>query len=185
MTFKLTKSAPRKSTLAKTALTAAALLGMGGTALAQAASLPVSIERDDRFLILSDKGIAAAFPNAATRPSAIFMTKDRQVSVSLEYRSSTLSANQVTTLLTQYPPVMRKNLPSITSLNADMVRIGGNQWAQFVATLPSKNGERRLEQLMTSVNNRPLVVTIDGTAAGYKANEVAVRNLVNSIQVMK
>lgn len=177
------KTTVPKSSLAKTALTVAAALSVGAPALAS--GLPISIDRDERFLILSDKGIATAFPNPATRPSAVFMTKDHQVSVSLEYRNSTLTPKQLPTLLAQYPAVLRKNLPNISSLNADMVRIGGNQWAQFVATIPTQNGERRLEQLMTSVNNRPVVVTVDGSAAGYKTNEIAVRNLINSMLITK
>ncbi|WP_261664062.1 hypothetical protein [Deinococcus sp. Marseille-Q6407] len=171
-------------------MTAAALgASVGAPVLAASATqntgLPVSIQKDNRFLILSNAGIARAFPNAATRPDAVFMTRDRKVSVSLEYRSSTLRPNEVTALLTQYPPVLRRQLPGIKSLNADIVRSGGNQWAQFVMTLPGQNGDRRLEQRLTSVQGRPLVVTIDGSAAGYKANETAVRNLVNSIQVIR
>ena len=178
-------------------MTAAALGAFGAPALAQATSqsrpaarqttgLPVSIQKDNRFLILSEAGIARAFQNAATRPDAVFVTRDRKVTISLEYRSSTLRPNEITSLLTQYPTVLRRQLPGIKTLNADIVRAGGNQWAQFVMTLPGKNGtERRLEQLMTSVGNRPMVVTIDSSNDGYKANEVAVRNLVNSIQVIR
>lgn len=156
------------------------------TQAAQSAGLPVSIQKDDRFLILSGAGLVRAFPKADTRPDIVFMTRDRQVTIALEYRTTALRPNEITGLLTGYPPVLRRQLPNIKTLNADLVRAGGNQWAQFVMTLPGKNGaERRLEQLMTSVGNRPMVVTIDSTAAGYKANETAVRNLVNSIQVIR
>ena len=183
-----------------TLLTAAALAASGMT-VAQAqtqpaqstpsaqsnvgAGLPISIQKDDRFLLLSGAGLARAFPNAATRPDVVFVTQDRKVTISLEYRTTSLRAGEITTLLTQYPTVLRRQLPTISTLNTDIVRAGGNQWAQFVMTLPTQNGERRLEQLITSVNNRPMVVTIAGMTDGYKANETAVRNLINSIQVIR
>lgn len=178
------------SHIAMTAAVAATLttpvLAQTATQAARNAGLPVSIQKDDRFLILSGAGLVKAFPKADTRPDIVFVTKDRQVTIALEYRNTALRTNEITTLKTAYPAVLRRQMPSIKTLNADIVRAGGNQWAQFVMTLPGKNGtERRLEQLMTSVGNRPLVVTIDGTSAGYKANETAVRNLVNSIQVIR
>lgn len=176
-------AAPAQTSKAQTSNTLAAQTAAQAK---QAAGLPISIQQDNRFLILSEQGIVGAFPNPAARPDVVLVTRDKQVTVALEYRNTALRPNELTSLLTQYPPVLRQQLPALQSLNADIIRAGGTQWAQFVMTMPAaKGGTRRLEQLITSVNNRPLVVTIDSSAGGYQANETAVRNLVNSIQVLR
>ncbi|MFC6591307.1 hypothetical protein ACFP81_04260 [Deinococcus lacus] len=157
-------------------------LGAASAAPANVGSLPVTVEPGTQLRVLSAAGLAQAFPNAAARPAALYMTPDRKVSVSFQWRQSSLAPNEVKLLLTQYPAAIRKQVPNVTRLSPDLVKIGGQQWAQFIFTTPGQGGERRHELLMTSLQNRPLVITVDSSVADYSANEAAVRNLVNSVR---
>src|SRR6476469_9733624 len=82
--------------LLTSALVSAALLGTAaGATPVKLANLPLSVEPNARLLTLSTEGIRTAFPAAAGRPDAVFMTEDRTVSVAFEWRTSKLAVNEI------------------------------------------------------------------------------------------
>ncbi|EYB67910.1 hypothetical protein DEIPH_ctg031orf0053 [Deinococcus phoenicis] len=165
-------------------LTAAAVLS--GAALATPVKLPtipVILEPNARLLTLNDAGINKAFPSAAGRPDAVFLTEDRKVSVAFEWRESKLTPGQVPDLVTQFPAVIRAQVPNVKTLKAGVVEIGDTPWAQFVFTTPGQGDDLRRELLMTSAQGRILVVTIVGNVKDYSRNEAVLRNLTSSVRV--
>lgn len=165
-------------------LTVAAVLS--GAALAAPVKLPtipVILEPNARLLTLNDAGINKAFPSAAGRPDAVFLTEDRKVSVAFEWREARLAPEQVAGLVAQFPAVIRAQVPNLKTLKASLVEIGGKPWAQFVFTTPGQGDDLRRELLMTSAQGRLLVVTMVGNVKDYSRNEVVLRNLANSVRV--
>lgn len=146
-------------------------------------TLPLSLEPNAKLLFLSEEGIRSAFPSAAGRPDAVFMTEDRKVSVAFEWRSSKLAVNEVEKLVAQFPAVIRSQVPNIKSLKSELVQVGGAPWAQFVFTTPSTGDDLRRELLVTSLSGRMLVLTIAGNLKDYSRNETVVRALANSVRL--
>ncbi|MBZ9749355.1 hypothetical protein K7W42_00625 [Deinococcus sp. HMF7604] len=146
-------------------------------------SVPVTVEPNAKLLTLSAAGIRTAFPSAAGRPDAVFMTEDRKVSVAFEWRTSKLAQTEVAKLVEQFPGVIRAQVPNVKTLKASLVQLGGSPWAQFVFTTPGQGDELRRELMVTSVAGRMLVVTIAGNVKDYSKNEAVVRNLTNSVRV--
>lgn len=171
-----------KSTLLS--LTAAALLS--GAALAvpvKLPTIPVVLEPNARLLTLNDAGIQKAFPSAAGRPDAVFLTEDRKVSVAFEWREARLAPDQVAGLVAQFPAVIRAQVPNVKTLKANLVQMGGTPWAQFIFTTPGQGDDLRRELLMTSAQGRILVMTIVGNVKDYSRNEAVLRNLAGSVRV--
>lgn len=166
-----------------TLLAAGVLSGAALAAPVRLQTIPVTLEPNARLLTLNDAGIAKAFPSAAGRPDAVFLTEDRRVSLAFEWREGRLSAAQVPTLVTQFPAVIRAQVPNIKTLRSNVVQIGGTPWAQFVFTTPGKGDDLRRELLMTSAQGRILVVTIAGNVKDYSRNEAVIRSLTNSVRV--
>ena len=162
---------------------ATALSGAALAAPIKLGTLPLTLEPNARLLTLNDAGIAKAFPSAAGRPDAVFLTEDGKVSVALEWRESRLTPAQVPDLVRQFPSVLRAQVPNIKALKANVVEIGGTPWAQFVFTTPGQGDDLRREFLMTSAQGRLLVVTIAGNVKDYSRNETVIRNLANSFRV--
>ncbi|PTA69306.1 hypothetical protein [Deinococcus arcticus] len=146
-------------------------------------NVPVTVEPNAKLLTLSAAGIRTAFPSAAGRPDAVFMTEDRKVSVAFEWRASKLAQNEVAKLVEQFPGVIRAQVPNIRSLKANLVQVGGAPWAQFVFTTPGQGDELRRELMVTSAGGRMLVITIAGNLKDYSKNEAVVRTLANSVRV--
>lgn len=146
-------------------------------------TIPVTLDPGTRLLTLNDAGIAKAFPSAAGRPDAVFLTEDRRVSMAFEWREGRLTAAQVPDLVAQFPAVIRAQVPGIKTLRAGVVQIGGAPWAQFVFTTSGKGDDLRRELLMTSAQGRILVVTIAGNVKDYSRNEPVIRALTNSVRV--
>lgn len=146
-------------------------------------NVPVTVEPNARLLTLSAAGIRTAFPSAAGRPDAVFLTEDRKVSVAFEWRSSKLAKNEITTLVEQFPSVIRAQVPNVKSLKASLVQVSGTPWAQFVFTTPGQGDELRRELLVTSAGGRMLVLTIAGNVKDYGRNEAVIRALANSVRV--
>ncbi len=146
-------------------------------------SLPLSVEPNAKLLTLNQAGIRAAFPSAAGRPDAVFMTEDRKVSVAFEWRTSKLAANEVEKLVAQFPAVIRAQVPNVKTLKSSLVQMGGSPWAQFVFTTPSQADDLRRELMVTSAGGRMLVVTIAGNVKDYSRNEAVIRNLTNSVRL--
>ncbi|WP_034383781.1 hypothetical protein [Deinococcus sp. YIM 77859] len=165
-------------------LTAAAVLS--GSALAapvKLGTLPVTVEPSTRLLMLNAEGIARAFPSAAGRPDAVFLTEDRKVSVAFEWREGRLTPAQVPDLVAQFPAVLRAQVPNIKTLKANLLEIGGTPWAQFVFTTPGQGDDLRRELLMTSAGGRILVVTVAGNVKDYSRNEAVIRTLINNVRL--
>ncbi|GGM10904.1 hypothetical protein [Deinococcus aerophilus] len=146
-------------------------------------SLPLSVEPNAKLLTLNTAGIRAAFPSAAGRPDAVFMTEDRKVSVAFEWRTSKLASNELDKLVTQFPAVIRSQVPNIKTLKSGLIQVGGTPWAQFVFTTPSQGDDLRRELMVTSLGGRMLVLTIAGNVKDYSRNEAVVRNLTNSVRL--
>ncbi|GBF04246.1 hypothetical protein DAERI_010418 [Deinococcus aerius] len=166
-----------------TLLAAGLLSGAALAAPIKLQTIPVTLEPSARLLTLNDAGIAKAFPSAAGRPDAVFLTEDRKVSVAFEWRDARLTPAQVPDLVTQFPAVIRAQVPNIKTLRASTVQIGGQPWAQFVFTTPGQGDDLRRELLMTSAQGRLLVVTIAGNVKDYSRNETLIRGLTNSVRV--
>lgn len=170
----------------KVLLSLVAAAALGGPAFAtpvKLQTLPVSVEPNTRLLTLTAEGIAKAFPSAAGRPDAVFLTEDRRVSVAFEWREGRLSPAQVPDLVTQFPAVIRAGVPGLKTLRSGVVQIGGTPWAQFVFTTPGKGDDLRRELLMTSAGGRVLVMTIAGNVKDYSRNEALIRSLTGSVRV--
>lgn len=166
-------------------LLCAAVLGTSATAVpVKLANLPLSVEPNARLLTLSGEGIRTAFPAAAGRPDAVFMTEDRKVSMAFEWRTSKLAVNEIEKLVAQFPSVIRAQVPNIKTLKAGLVQVGRTPWAQFVFTTPpsaSQGDDLRRELMVTSMGGRMLVLTIAGNQKDYSRNEAVIRTLTNSI----
>lgn len=167
-------------------LMCAALLGPAAAAPVKLANLPLTVEPNARMLTLSGEGIRTAFPAAAGRPDAVFMTEDRKVSVAFEWRRSKLAVTEIEKLVAQFPAVIRAQVPNVKTLKATLVQVGGTPWAQFVFTTPpstAQGDDLRRELLVTSLGGRMLVLTIAGNLKDYSRNEAVVRTLTNSVDL--
>lgn len=164
-------------------LTGLSLLAPALAAPVKLSNLPVSVEPSAKLLTLTDAGIRSAFPSAAGRPDAVFMTEDRKVSVAFEWRDGKLAPNEVEKLVTQFPGVIRAQVPGIKTLKAGLVQMGGSPWAQFVFTTPGQGDDLRRELMMTSVGGRVLVLTIAGNVKDYSRNEAVIRTLTGSVRL--
>lgn len=145
-------------------------------------ALPLSVESNARLYALTSAGIKQAFPGNS-QPEAVFLSEDRKVTVSLEWRSSKLAQTEVPGLLTSFGNVIRSQVPGLKSFKAQPATIGGSTWSQFVFVAPGKVGDVRRELLITSLQGRMLVVTVSGLVADYSRNETPIRALVNSIRL--
>lgn len=173
-------------TLLTSTLLAATLLGTASGVPVKLGALPLSVEPNARLLTLSSAGIRTAFPSAAGRPDAVFMTEDRKVSVAFEWRGSKLAVNEIEKLVAQFPAVIRSQVPNVKTLKANMLQLGGTPWAQFVFTTPPsqmQGDDLRRELLVTSLGGRMLVLTIAGNMKDYSRNEAVVRTLTNSVRL--
>ena len=164
-------------------LAAALTLGAASAVPVKLGNVPVTVEPNAKLLTLSAAGIRTAFPSAAGRPDAVFMTEDRKVSVAFEWRASKLNKTEVGTLVEQFPSVIRAQVPNVKTLKANLLQVSGTPWAQFIFTTPSQGDELRRELLVTSAGGRMLVVTIAGNMKDYAKNEAVVRTLTNSVRV--
>lgn len=172
-----------RSLLTLTLLASASLGSLAAAVPVKLGNLPLSLEPNAKLFTLSDAGIRQAFPSAAGRPDAVFLTEDRKVSVAFEWRTSKLAVNEIDKLVAQFPAVIRTQVPNIKSLKASTLQLGGTPWAQFVFTTPSSGDDLRRELLVTSLDGRMLVVTIAGNLKDYSRNESVVRNLANSVRL--
>lgn len=163
------------------------LFGLLGTGLAQAATaqlinLPLSVETSDTLLTLTPAAIQKIYPSQS-RPEAVFLTNDKKVSMGFEWRQASLKPNEVSSLVSQFPAVIKAQVPGLKTLSPKMLTIQGIPWAQFVYTLPGKNGDLRREMLVTSAKGRMLILNIDSSVKDYSSNNSAVRTFVNGIKV--
>lgn len=176
-------STPRLPALGLSALLAASLLSAPAFATpTKLGTLPVTLEPGSKLFVLSDAGIQKAFPSG-NRPDAVFVSKDSKVSLSFEWRTTKLAATDLNTMLTQFPAVIRAQVPGIKSLKQQTVTLNGDQWADFVFVAPGKAGDVRRELLITSAQGRMLVLTISSTLADYGKNEADVQALTNSLKI--
>lgn len=146
-------------------------------------ALPLTVEPNAKLLTLSDEGIRKAFPSAAGRPNFVFLTEDRKVSVAFEWRDGKLASNEVEKLVSQFPALIRAQVPNVKSLKANVLQMGGASWAQFVFTTPGQGDDLRRELLMTSLQGRVLVITVAGNVKDYSRNEAVVRSLTNTVRL--
>ncbi|AXG98626.1 hypothetical protein ACTQ9L_06550 [Deinococcus wulumuqiensis] len=159
------------------------LVGLASAAPLKLSNLPVTVEPSAKLLTLTPAGIRSAFPSAAGRPGAVFMTEDRKVSVALEWRTGKLAPNEVEKLVAQFPTVIRAQVPGVKALKANLVQLGGKPWAQFIFTTPGQGDDLRRELLMTSAGGRILVMTIAGNVRDYSRNETLIRSFASSVRV--
>ncbi|GGJ63618.1 hypothetical protein [Deinococcus aquiradiocola] len=178
MTF--TTSARRTAVLGLTALVGTASLAHAATS--PIPNLPLSLDTGERLQMLTDKGVQKIFP-AGNRPEAVFLSPDSKLSLAFEWRDAKLNKADVATMLTQFPTVIRAQVPGIKSLKQQMVTLNGNEWADFVFVAPSRTGDVRREMLITSAQGRMLVLTISSTIADYSKNEADVKAFTNSIKL--
>lgn len=173
-----------KRSLLVLALSFAALSGgLAQAATVKLGSIPASVDSSPKLLSLTDAGIRNAFPSAAGRPDAVFMTEDRKVSVAFEWRSGKLAPNEVEKLLAQFPAVIKAQVPNIKTLKSSLIDLGGQSWAQFVFTTPGQGDDLRRELVMTSLGGRVFVMTIAGNVKDYSRNEATIRALANSVHL--
>ena len=158
-------------------------VGMAGAIPVKLGNIPVTVESSPKLFTLTEAGIRNAFPSAAGRPDAVFLTEDRKVSVAFEWREGKLAPNEVDKLSTQFPAVIKAQIPSLKTLKSGVVQLGGKPWAQFVFTTPGQGDDLRRELLMTSVGGRVLVMTIAANLKDYARNEATVRGLTSSVRV--
>lgn len=175
------KSAPFLRTLHLSVL-GLLVAGLAAAAPVKLGSLPVTVEPDAKLLTLTPEGIKRVFPSATGRPDAVFMTGDRKVSVAFEWRKSKLAPGELTTLVNQFPAVIRAQVPGVKALKTESIQIGGKPWAQFIFTTPGKGDDLRRELLMTSAGGRLLVVTIAGNVKDYSRNEAQLRSFLGNIR---
>lgn len=163
------------------------LFGLLATSLAQAATaklpnLPLSVETSDTLLTLTPAAIQKIYP-AQSRPEAVFLTNDKKVTMGFEWRQTSLNPSEVSGLVSQFPAVIKAQVPGLKTLSPKLLTIQGIPWAQFVYTLTGKNGDLRREMLVTSANGRMLILNVDSSMKDYSANDIAVRTFVNGIKV--
>ena len=139
----IAQSQPGPPPLTVTLLAGLLIPGQAHAVPVKLASLPLSVEPNAKLLTLNQAGIRAAFPSAAGRPDAVFMTEDRKVSVAFEWRTSKLASNEIDKLVAQFPAVIRAQVPNVKSLKATLVQVGGSPWAQFVFTTPGQDDDLR------------------------------------------
>ena len=175
-------------------LSAAALLSASvvpGVAHAQASAptlaklpnLPLSIAPSDTLQMLKEEGIQKAFPTG-NRPEAVLLTADSKVTMSFEWRDTKLAPADVPTMLTQFPAVIRAQVPGIKTLKQQMLTLNGNNWADFIFVAPGKGVDVRRELLITSAQGRMLVLTISSNLLDYTSkNEAAVKALTGSMRI--
>ncbi|MFC4452866.1 hypothetical protein [Deinococcus sonorensis] len=149
---------------------------------AKLGNLPLTVEPNAQLLVLNEAGIQKAFPSGH-RPDAVFLSNDRKVSVAFEWRDTPLSPGDVQPLVTQFPAVIRAQVPGIKSLKEQLLTYNGNSWAQFVFVASGKNGDVRREMLITSAQNRMLVVTVSSTVADYTKNATPINALTGSLRL--
>lgn len=169
----------RVLSLAALALTS---LGLAQAATIKIGDLPLTAESNPKLLVLTDAGIRRAFPSAAGRPDAVFLSDDRKVSVAFEWREGKLAMNEVDKLTTQYPPIIKAQIPNIKTLKSGVVQVNGRSWAQFIFTTPGQGDDLRRELLMTSLGGRVLVLTIAANVKDYSRNETLIKTFVDSVK---
>ncbi|ASN80827.1 MULTISPECIES: hypothetical protein [Deinococcus] len=172
-----------RRTFLTTLLAGALLTGLAGAVPVKLGTLPLSLEPNAKLLTLNQAGIAQAYPSAAGRPDAVFLTEDRKVTMSFEWRQGKLSGADVTKLVSQFPSVIRSQVPNLKSLKSGTLESGGSTWAQFVFTTPGKTDDLRREMLVTSLQGRMFVITVAGTVKDYSRNEAVVQSLLRSIKL--
>lgn len=159
------------------------LIGAAHAAPIKLNGLPVTVEPNAKLLTLPPESIAKAFPSAAGRPDAVFVTEDRKVTISFEWRQGKLAPNEIEKLAAQFPAVIRAQVPNLKTLKSGVVQQGGTSWAQFVFTTPGRGDDMRRELLVTSLSGRMLVLTVAGNVKDYSRNEAVVRNLAGTVRL--
>lgn len=165
-----------------------AALALLGTPAALAAPLrlqnvPVTVESNPKLYVLNDAGIAKAFPSAAGRPEAVFLTEDRKVTVAFDWREAALAPNGVAALTESFVAGLRTQVPNLKTVRSAAVQVGGHPWGQIIFTTPGQGDDRRFEMLLTSAGGRLLVVTIASSVKDYSRNENLIRNFASSLRV--
>lgn len=173
----------KRALLSLALVAGASLPGVAGAVPVKLNDLPLTVEPNAKLFTLSRQGIAQAFPGAAGRPDAVFLTEDRKVTISFEWRQGKLAANEVDRLLTQFPAVIRTQVPNLKTLKSGLLQLGGINWAQFVFTTPGRGDDLRREMLVTSLGGRMLVLTVAGGVKDYSRNETVVRNLTSNVRL--
>lgn len=158
------------------------LLGCVSAQALQVGTLPLVADTPGKLLSLSPEAIAQIYPQN-NRPEAVYLTADKKVSLAFEQRSAPLKPGEISGLVGQYPAIIKSQVPGLKSLVSKQLTIGGTPWAQFVYTLPGKDGERRRETLLGSVGGKLLMLNVDSTTADYSKNQVEVRSFINSLHM--
>ena len=174
-------SAPRILASGLSVLAAAALVSATAAPI-KLTNLPLTLDPGAKLFVLSDAGIQKTFP-VGSRPDAVFLSKDSKLSMTFEWRATKLAAADINTMLTQFPAVIRAQVPGIKSLKQQPVTLNGDTWADFVFVAPGKAGDVRREMLITSAQGRMLVLTISSNLADYGKNEADVKALTNTIDL--
>lgn len=166
-------------------LTALALLGAPAALAAplKLQNVPVTVDTNPKLYVLNDAGIARAFPSAAGRPEAVFLTEDRKVTVAFDWREAALAPGGVAALTENFAAGLRTQVPNLKTIRSAAVQVGGHPWGQIIFTAPGQGDDRRFEMLLTSAGGRLLVVTIASNVRDYSRNENLVRNFASSLRV--
>lgn len=166
-------------------LTLALLVPAALAAPVRLPNLPVSFEPSTKLMVLNDAGIQKIFPSG-NRPDAVMLSADNKISLAFEWRDAKLPASDVNTMLTQFPAVLRSQVPGIKTLKQQLVNLNGASWADFVFVTGGKTaaaGDVRREMLITSAQGRMLVLTISSNLADYSRHEADVRALTGSLRL--
>lgn len=168
----------------KKMLSVLALVALGGAAAQQVdvPGVPVSFSAPAGLRALTQEQLRTVYQNRAV-PAAVYTTDDRRVTVVFEYRQTPLRPAEVAPLVSAFGSVIRNRMPGVLRLQQDLIKIQGNDWAQFVYTTPGADGENRHEMLVTSANGRMLVVTVASTLRDYNRNEAALLGLTRTLRV--
>ena len=157
-----------------------ALLTVGFAAPTKLTNLPLSLDPGAKLFVMSDAYLLKKFPTGSC-PDLLFKTSDDKVSIAFEWRGTKLTPADVNTMLTQFPAVIMAQVPGIKTLNKQMLKLNGNDWADFVFVAPNKLGDVRRELLITSAQGRMLIVTVSSNLADYGKNEADVKALTGSM----
>jgi hypothetical protein len=163
-------------------LLASALLSTVWAAPVKLGNLPLSLEAGNKLMVLNDTGIQKIFPTG-NRPDAVMLSSDKKVSLAFEWRDIKLTKSDVNVMLAQFPAVIRAQVPGIKTLSQNLINMNGSTWADFVFVASGKAGDVRREMLITSAQDRMLVLTISSNVADYPKNEPDVKALTGSIRL--
>ncbi|RJF73447.1 MULTISPECIES: hypothetical protein [Deinococcus] len=155
------------------------------TTTGKVGDLPLAVDLGPKVSMLNDAWIRKAYPRFDGRPDAVFRTEDGRVTMTFQWREAKLAPSEVERLATEYPAVLKSQVPGLKTLKANVMQLNGKNWAQIILTAPGQSDDLRRELLMTSLKGRMLVVTIQSNVKDFARNEAQVRAFTSSLKSLE